>query len=537
MDAFKASRPWITQCTAGQQPDCIPARSWDTGESALLDLDAQGWVRTLPTPQASPTFWSVGTLLFRGFDHYPAGQYVVLYDGEGTIGYGFAAVKDQSASTPGRDVLDVTPHQDGIYLSITATDPNHNGNYLRNIRVIMPGFESNYTTQVFHPTFLSKIGRYKVQRFKDWMDTDGSAQPGDWASRPHLAAARWTAGNGVPVETMIELANRTGSDPWFSMPHRATDDYVTQFATLARAGLNPAQKVYVEYSNEVWNSSFPFSIQASWVEQQGRTMWPGSSDSPFTKRINWFGMRTAQICDRWKSVFGAESSRVVCVMGAFAANSWVGAQALDCPLWTQGAPCTSHGIGALAIAPYFGIMVDDPPSNRANLLSWTNDPDGGLSRLFNEILAGGVLTNGPAGGALQQVYGFMDNNRAVAVARGVSLVAYEGGQSLVDYQNNTALTNLFVSANRDPRMGAVYDRFLAGWRARGGQMFVHFNNTGVYGAYGSFGATEYLDQGSTPKFDALMRFISGNPCWWNGCAGTTSRLYLPSIMRSAAVPP
>src|SRR5262245_13768513 len=50
-DAFKQSRPWLTQCITGQQPDCTVGNAFDTGEEGLLDLDANGWVRSLPRPQ------------------------------------------------------------------------------------------------------------------------------------------------------------------------------------------------------------------------------------------------------------------------------------------------------------------------------------------------------------------------------------------------------------------------------------------------------------------------------------------------------
>ena len=42
----------------------------------------------------------------------------------------------------------------------------------------------------------------------------------------------------------------------FKFSHQADDDYVFQFATLLKANLDPSLHVYVEYSNEVWNSGF-----------------------------------------------------------------------------------------------------------------------------------------------------------------------------------------------------------------------------------------------------------------------------------------
>ena len=42
--------------------------------------------------------------------------------------------------------------------------------------------------------------------------------------------------------------------------------------------------------------------------------------------------------------------------------------------------------------------------NEAEVTAWThdhNDPDHGLTQLFNELFVGGVLTNSPNGGGLQ----------------------------------------------------------------------------------------------------------------------------------------
>lgn len=143
VDVFKASLPWVTLRNGQIVTNTGP-----------IDLDAHGWVRSLPAGN-NPEFNAVATSVLRELDgHYPAGQYIVLYEGEGTLTYGGDAAFDASASIAGRDVLTVTPANAGIVLRITATDPNGTGNYLRNIRVIMPGFEETYATQLFHPLFL-----------------------------------------------------------------------------------------------------------------------------------------------------------------------------------------------------------------------------------------------------------------------------------------------------------------------------------------------------------------------------------------------
>ena len=209
VDAFHASRPWISGS----------ATAWDDGRA--LATDADGWVTSLQPGQVARTvmLWGQG-------GHYPAGTYIVLYDGAGTLEYSFGATL--VSTQPGRHVLQVNPANDGIGLTITATTP---GNYIRNIRVIMPGgicagepfrfaadaaacagagafqsFEANYATIVFHPTFLERTRTYRTLRFMGWGSTSDSTQS-VWSDRPKPSDARWTV-KGIPVEVMVDLANR-----------------------------------------------------------------------------------------------------------------------------------------------------------------------------------------------------------------------------------------------------------------------------------------------------------------------------------------
>src|SRR5215472_4390423 len=95
---FMGPRGWLTQ-----------GASWDTGEEQYLQLDADGWVTSLSGAGGQTmSFTAAGTLLLNGLPspYYAGGQYVVLYDGQGSISYQFDAVKNTTLSAPGRDVLD-----------------------------------------------------------------------------------------------------------------------------------------------------------------------------------------------------------------------------------------------------------------------------------------------------------------------------------------------------------------------------------------------------------------------------------------------
>ena len=84
----------------------------------------------------------------------PGGRYVVLYDGRGTISYGFDATL--VSRSPGRDVINVVPSKAGIDLRITVTDPKRTGDYIRNVRLLSADNEAAIKAgQVFNPEILA----------------------------------------------------------------------------------------------------------------------------------------------------------------------------------------------------------------------------------------------------------------------------------------------------------------------------------------------------------------------------------------------
>ena len=99
-----------------------------------------------------------------------------------------------------------------------------------------------------------------------------------------------------------------------------------------------------------------------------------------------------------------------------------------------------------------------------------------------------------------------------AKKHGMDLIAYEGGQHLVGTggaENNQELTALFIAANRDPEMKALYLEDLKGWQKSGGKLFATFSSMGLYGKWGSWGLLQHPDQNpaTAPKYQAIMEFM------------------------------
>lgn len=516
---------WVTYSTS----------KFDTGEEDYLQLDANGYPTTLQATSADPnspqSYSAVGVLILRNLPKsshgtglpYRAGQYVVLYDGEGTLSYGFDA--SLVSHSPGRDVVNVAnPSGGGFLLLITSTDPNHDGKYIHNIRVVKAEEESLLNQgQMFTPKFLSTMQNFHAIRFMDWSQINNNGgMDGTWSNRTHITDAGWGSTSGVPLEVDVQLANTVSADPWLNVPIDADDDYITQMATLVHNTLNPGLKVYVELSNEVWNTGF---AQYKYAAQQGQATWPSAGVGAGDYNRSWFGMRTAQMCDIWKSVWGGDYSRVVCVLGAQAANTQSATQALQCPLWTGSghAPCSAHAITAVGIAPYFFNFQASP--------TWLSAADGGISDIFQQLNLGGLLAasadGGSTNGDMARVSGWeVAYNKALAPYK-LPFVAYEGGQSLVAVSaaNNTQVEKTYAAANRDPRMGAAYTTALDQWKANGGQIYMLYDDINPPSLWGEWGALEtFMDpiaplSSSSAKWQAIQGFIGGNPCWWAACAG------------------
>ena len=464
VDAFKQSRTWISQAEG---------KPW--GKGPALDMTADGWVRRLkPGQRAETILLNVGT-------HKPAGQYVCLYEGKGRIEFRIDARVTHRA--PGRIVLDVRP-ANAIFLSITETDP---ADPVRNIRVIMPGFEKTCHAQPFHPALLKRWAKFRAVRFMDWQRTNGSPVV-TWSDRSTPRRATQSGPKGVAVEYMVQLANAMGADPWFCMPHQADDDFVRRCAQLVKETLEAKRKIYVEYSNECWNGQFP---QARYCQAKGKAL--KLSGNAFQAQLFYYSKRSVEIFRIWEEVFGS-TDRLVRVMASQSANPWVSQQVAT----FQDA---SKHTDALGIAPYFGHGLGSPKTQNEV-----------AKMTVEQVLAA-------CKDAIDAKHKTLVRQAEIARKCGLDLIAYEGGQHLVGHggaENNKALETLLHTANRDARMKALYLRDLASWKQAGGKLFAVFSSTGRYSKWGSWGVLEYHDQdpATAPKYQALIEFIDKTPPWW-----------------------
>lgn len=460
VDVFRMSREWISQ---------EKGKSW--GKGPALELDEHGWVKELE----DGCFAETPLCTIQG-GHYPSGKYTVLYDGKGRIEVAHAA--KLVSQQPGRLVIDVDSSRGGFFLRLMETDSK---DFVRNIRVIMPGFEKTYEENPWRTGFLQLWKGMACLRFMDFMHTNGS-KIGTWDERPKLADATFSR-EGIALELMIDLANRLDSDPWFCMPHLADDTFVRNFARMVKAKLKPSLKVYVEYSNEVWNGQF---AQSRWAGEEGKKL--GFAEKPWEAGWRFTAYRSVQIFKIWEKVFGG-SDRLVRVLPSQAANPYVSERVVE---WQDA---YKHA-DALAIAPYisFNLRPGGKPASD-EVAGWTVD------QVLDHIEKK----------ALPQSIGWIQKSKAVADKYGLKLMAYEAGQHMVGVgggENNEKLTKLLQAANANPRMEGIYDAYFQAWEEAGADMLCYFSSVGKWSKWGSWGMLQYYDDDPTDsaKYRATIRW-------------------------------
>ena len=556
-DIMKRAGDWLTQCsgTTTCANFATGAGTWDTKEEASLDLDADGYPRSLPAATDPTLKYRKVTTMLSANGVLPAGRYTIRYDGVGTVSYGGNASKQATLSTAGRDVVDLpAASTTSFWLTISATTP---GNYVRNIRVYLPGgacasdlqtfaadatacggtkgafvpFESFPAANMWNPQFLADVKGFRTLRFMDWGMTN-SSQMTSWSQRPLVSNRVWSGANGVPVDAMVDLANVTGSDPWMNVPVHASDDYVLQFSRLVTQKLSSTLTVNLEYANEAWNYAFPAT---QWMLAQGQAAWPdevAKGTSIYVLENNWYARRLVQACGIAKGSSSGAASRFRCVSNTQAAVPYQTDQVLACAVAakTLGQAC-AKSVDVVSIAPYFGYYLG--LANEATTMqSWSASVSDGVNKIFQELTghdATGKAVTAPLAaiaspvspapsGAIAQSTSWMTGTKAVAAKYGLPMWAYEGGQHLIPSATDPtgSISAMMIAANRDPRMQGAYEQMMASWQSSGGQVFSYFNHSAVPSRSGSWGLKENMSDNANAKWKAALE-VRNTACWWTGC--------------------
>ncbi len=498
VDLFRLSRGWYTQREG----------VFDTGEAGLLDLDDAGWLRGFTRDGTEAPFERVSTILFTG-GHVPAGVYVLDWEGAGEIALGLVPDDAILSRTDGRIEVRLEAGQ-MLEISILATDPAGSGDYIRDMRLYnRQDADLLAAGRQFTPEFLERIGDFRSLRFMDWMGTNNSAIR-DWRDRPEGDDARETL-NGASVETMVALANEVRADPWFTLPHLASDAYIRAFATYVRDHLAEGLVARFEFSNEVWNWGFD---QAQHAQRQAERLWGAGVEGGW---MQWYGMRAARMAEIVAEVFGeATGTRALNVFST--QSGWQGLEsyALDAPdrVAAGGTAPRDAPFHVYAIAPYFGGSIGATEmADRVD--DWIAMGEAG----FRAAIA--YLRGGEAADTLARIGETIAYHAAVAEGLGWQLEAYEGGQHIVDLDGlfggaqDPAQTAFFVDLVKRPAFRQLYQEYFEIWRENGGGLMAQFSDFGAGDRYGSWGIWDSLYAPDSPRARAVEAFRDHVAAWWS----------------------
>ena len=498
VDLMKKSRDWITQSTKAGDP-------WDTQLREFIPRDENGYALKVPFSVPGKPDQTLITVINSSGTQIPVGDYLFLYEGEGNFLFWPNNELKYTQIQPGKGYLTVSKPDQQIFLQIRSSKE---GDHLRNMKLLVPGHHENYEQAIFFPKYLDLLKPFKVFRFMDLMNTNGSKIE-NWSERTLATSNTQTARNGLAVEYIIELSNRAAVDPWITIPHKADDNYVRELAKVYKAKLDKKRNLYLEYSNEIWNWQFE---QTRYCDTKGKEL--GFDKLSGGAVNNFYSYRSVQIIKIFEEVFAEEKDRIIGVMAGQSVNPWHLERRLEYN-WATRKP-SSHaemGIDCIAIAPYFHLP--DPKTNLATYEFWSDTLNsGGLDKLFQEIRTGNSISV-PSGKKppLLSAYDDFTRNKIVADKHSLTLLAYEGGQHLVaggGLENNQKLTNLFIAANRDPRMGEIYGEYFRKWFQAGGGIFANFSFISRPSKWGSWGILENQEQDllTAFKYSALAKYAN-----------------------------
>lgn len=453
----------------------------------------KGWDRVRSAP------------LLHDLGAYRHDRFTVLYDGEGELAYG-AGIR-QIEARPGIEKVHFE-NPNGGYLSIVASSPD---DPIRNIRLVADQFEHSYQQQPFDPQFLTVLGPFSVLRFINWMQTNDEPAY-EWHNRPTMDLHSWMD-SGVPMEMMVRLANTLKADPWFTLPHNATEQYQSRFAEYVRQHLHPSLTAWYELSNEVWNTMFP---QTAWAQSLGEVGKPKSV--AFSVSQN-YGFQAAKMCRTVRSAYADDSDRMKCVAATHTGWPERAIYVLDCPGYESriGAPCYEWGgFDLLAVTTYFGNIIVNNEKEEIDgyrhLKSWRKEGDEKARQKMFDYLKSGQGWYSDDRHDIPAVFEKIDTLTGYAEQRNLGVVAYEGGTHLVGAGNihsDQDMVDWIMSVNRHERMGELYEQMFEYWgrnKTRG--LMCHYSSISAHGKWGSWGLLENMWEEPSPRYQAILDYVS-----------------------------
>jgi len=492
VDLMKTCRTWYSKDVDNPSPP------FDSEAADSMTYRPDGYPTHIPQMVPGRPYSQKVATIWAATDGWKAGDYIVLFDGVGQLSF-WGGVNGLTLVNPNKYSFSLTSPVGNI-LEMTidgslASDP------VRNIRVLHVDYESTYLTQPFNPIWLDKLLIFKSIRFMDWGQTNNWGQNDpwswddptlyQWSERSKLEYYTWTHNKGVPYEMMVKLMNDYDLDGWVCVPHRASNDYIDNMATLFHNTLEPQRELTVEYSNEIWNWMFG---QTQWCLKYGCTntgiTWP-EGIVPYIQNC----------LDRWTAVYGTNVNRIKRAVGL--QTGWVDvSQRIAYNL-------IPSSFDAISPTYYFGLHTDadsalDALGASATVsdvenwvrISWENNE----KLWLNEI------------------------KTTISDSLNKPMYFYEGGQHLTPtpFGEEPTYAQALLDIQRSPELYNLYNDWFDYIRTlqSGGQplKLMNFSFISARSArYGSWGILESMTQDTSlinaPKYSATIENMANGGCF------------------------
>ena len=429
---------------------------------------------------------------------------------------------------------------------------------------------------LFREDFLRKISPFKVLRFMDWQAANGGGLPDlvpaptpfndprtvDWIDanvdpangqnaqgRASATMFGRTGIKGVPYEEIVALANVSKKDIWINIPDRATTNYVTQLGSLLKNDLDPTVNVYVEFSNELWNTTG----NQRWQRVLQDALADTGGDHPV--------IDGADPDNNLRTIYRESAKKVTDFSAILRTQLGAGAAARIKPVLAGQTPApqllqygleylaSQKGVapgtgvdlrdvlGGIAVAPYVGndlgaaeLIKTDPNGTPVKYASGQPALDADGNAILGPDPTGKAQSLDQTQAEQTRYLNWLFPNlqtyiesklrfdvrseKLLAGKYHLPLLSYEGGQHLIAFNGayGTDLNGDFkIAANRDARMGMLFRELTDMWKQEtGGQLFNQFSLVSPYSNFGSWGLLEDLTQTSSPKWDALLDELAGD---------------------------
>lgn len=302
-------------------------------------------------------------------------------------------------------------------------------------------------TNIWNKEFLNDIAPFSILRTIEWTSTNNS-KISQWNERrqpthPNNDNIGWISRDdpktaGIAYKWLIDLCNRTGKDLWINVPHLSTEKYWLYLANLLKSELSPNINIYLEYSNEVWNSTFSqhqFSIKEgkslaldTYTDSKGKIVQDSIGGG---HRLNVY--KSVRLFETFEKVFEKNNPRVIKVIGGWTWNTKMTKILIDA---FENKKINPNNItcNALIVGPYMGnnLSGDDP-------------------EIWNKIRKGYKDSYGWEGSSIPNLIADLKAPKKICNANGWKLFAYEAGQHI---------TTNAVRFNKDPRIYNLYTEYL-----------------------------------------------------------------------------